>query len=68
MEVAIMTFVFMTMLKLGAVGGTGLAICTAFSYFHNFDWKPSKKKKEKGEADGATKVGQVLRQKTRSID
>ncbi|MEH7374058.1 hypothetical protein [Neobacillus drentensis] len=64
-----MTFVVMSLLKLGAVGGAGLALCTAFSYFHNFEWKPKKKdKKEKGESDGAAKIGEVLRQKTRSAD
>ncbi|MBT2724852.1 MULTISPECIES: hypothetical protein [unclassified Bacillus (in: firmicutes)] len=63
-----MTFIVMSALKLAAVLGTGIGISTAFSYFHNYEWKPSKKKKEKGESDGAKKVGEVLRQRTRSAD
>jgi hypothetical protein len=43
------------------MGGVGLALTTAFQYFHNFDWKPSKKKG--GDSDAI----ELLREKSKSI-
>jgi hypothetical protein len=55
------TFILMTTLKLATMGGVGLALTTAFQYFHNFDWKPSKKKG--GDSDAI----ELLREKSKSI-
>lgn len=62
------TFIVMMALKLGALGGAGIGLCSAFSFFHNYELNLNKKKKEKGDNDGTNKVGQVLRQKAGSID
>jgi hypothetical protein len=51
----------MTTLKLAAMGGVGIALTTAFQYFHNFDWKPNKKKG--GESDAS----ESLREKAKSL-
>lgn len=56
------SFIIMTTLKLAAMGGVGIALTTAFQYFHNFDFKPNKKKG--GETDG---VGESLREKSKSL-
>jgi hypothetical protein len=56
------TFVVMTTLKLCAMGAVGLGLTTAFQFFNNFDFKPSKKKG--GESDG---VGESVREKAKSI-
>lgn len=56
------TFVVMTTLKLAAMGGVGLALTTAFQFFHNFDWKPNKKKG--GDSDG---VGESVRERAKSL-
>jgi hypothetical protein len=54
-------FIIMTTLKLAAMGGVGIALTTAFQYFHNFDFKPNKKK------GGDSDVGEDLRSKSRII-
>jgi hypothetical protein len=56
------TFVVMTALKLAVMGGVGIGLTTAFQFFHNFDFKPNKKKG--GQTDD---VGDALREKSRSI-
>ena len=63
-EVTIMgtTFVVMTTLKLCAMGAVGIGLTTAFQFFHNFDFKPNKKKG--GETDD---ISQSLREKSRSL-
>lgn len=63
------TFIVMTSLKLATVFGTGIALSSAFSYFHNYEWKPRKKiKKEKGDTDGISKVSTSIRARTGSAD
>lgn len=63
------TFVIMTGMKLVAVFATGIGVTTAFSYFHNFEWKPKTKKNEKkGDSDGVSKSGSSLRKAAGSID
>jgi hypothetical protein len=52
------SFVVMTVLKLAVMGGVGIGLTTAFQFFHNFDFKPNKKKG--GEPD----VGELLREKS----
>lgn len=56
------TFIVMTTLKLCAMGGVGIALTSAFQYFHTFELKT--KKKKGGEEDG---IGETLREKTRHI-
>jgi hypothetical protein len=53
----------MTTLKLATMGGVGIALTTAFQYFHNFDFKPTPNKKKGGDSD----VGEDLRSKSRII-
>lgn len=55
-------FIVMTTLKLATMGGVGLALTTAFQYFHNFDLKPNKKK-----GGDTNDIGETLREKTRHI-
>jgi hypothetical protein len=63
------TFIVITSLKLAAAFGTGIALSSAFSYFHNYEWKPRKKdKKEKGDTDGISKVSTSVRAKTGFVD
>jgi hypothetical protein len=47
------TFVVMTTLKLCAMGGVGIALTSAFQFFHTFELKG--KKKKGGEEDGIVK-------------
>jgi hypothetical protein len=54
-------FIIITTLKLATMGGVGIALTTAFQYFHNFDFKPNKKK------GGDSDVGEDLRTKSRII-
>lgn len=63
------TFIVMTSLKLAAVMGTGIAISTAFQYFHSYEWKSGKKdkKRERGESD-VSKISESVRQRARAID
>jgi mannose/fructose/N-acetylgalactosamine-specific phosphotransferase system component IIC len=56
------TFIVMTTLKLAAMGGVGIALTTAFQYFHNFDFKPNKKK-----GGDSSDIGDILRDKSRHI-
>lgn len=56
------TAIVMMTLKLATMGGVGIALTAAFQYFHNFEWKPNKKKG--GESDG---IGETLREKSKSI-
>jgi hypothetical protein len=56
------SFVVMTVLKLAVMGGVGIGLTTAFQFFHNFDFKPNKKKG--GHSNG---VGDDLREKSGSI-
>jgi hypothetical protein len=59
----------MTALKLGAVFGTGIALSSAFTFFHTYEWKPKKKdKKEKGETDGVSKISAAMRKTAGSAD
>lgn len=55
------TFIVVTTMKICAMGGVGIALTTAFQYFHNFDFKP---KKKGGDPDG---IGKLLREKSRHI-
>jgi hypothetical protein len=55
------SFVIMTTLKLCAMGAVGLGLTTAFQFFNNFDFKPSKKK------GGESNVSDTLREKAKSI-
>jgi hypothetical protein len=54
------TFVIMTTLKLAAMGGVGIALTSAFQFFHNFELK-GKKDKKGGVESG---IGESLRKKS----
>jgi hypothetical protein len=56
------TFIIMTTLKLATMGGVGLGLTTAFQYFHNFDFKPNKKK-----GGDSNDIGETLLEKSRRI-
>ena len=55
-------FIIMTTLKLATMGGVGLALTTAFQYFHNFDLKPNKKK-----GGDSSDISESLLEKSRRI-
>ena len=55
------TFIVMTTLKLAGMFSTGIALTTAFQYFHNLDFKPKKKGSDKDD------IGESLRERTKSI-
>jgi hypothetical protein len=57
------SFVLMATLKLATMGGVGIALASAFQFFHTFEFKTSKGKKG-GDDNG---VGESLRKKSESI-
>ena len=57
------TFVLMGALKLATMGGVGIALTTAFQFFHTFELKGKKEKKGGGESG----VGESLRKKSELI-
>jgi hypothetical protein len=56
------TFIVMTTLKLATMGGVGIALTTAFQYFHTFELKSKKKK-----GDDESGIGKSLREKSEFI-
>jgi hypothetical protein len=56
-------FVVMTTLKLAAMGGVGIALTSAFQFFHTFEIK-TKKDKKGGVENG---VGESMRKKSEFI-
>jgi hypothetical protein len=57
------TFIVMTTLKLAAMGGVGIALTSAFQFFHTFELKG--KKDKKGGSENA--IGESLRKKSEFI-
>jgi hypothetical protein len=57
------TFIVMTTLKLAAMGGVGIALTSAFQFFHTFELK-GKKDKKGGSENG---IGESLRKKSEFI-
>jgi hypothetical protein len=58
------TFVLMGALKLATMGGVGIALTSAFQFFHNFELK-TKKDKKGGVENG---IGESLRKKSELIN